>query len=205
MAAPAMRTMSPIGNPATAAASLGPRRAFTLVELLLVMALLTIVFAVSAPSLARFFRGRDLDYEARQFVSLTRYAQSRAVSEGIPMVLWLDVDGEPPAYGLAAETTYEQDDGRAVEFTLGENLALEVDLPATAQPSTPWRVTTETAGANTRAIRFTPDGFIGDNSPERIVFRQVHERDNAEVWIELTPTRMSYEVQTNQTLRGWSR
>src|SRR5437667_3469223 len=63
------------------------RRAFTLIELILVMALLVIVMAVSAPALSNFFRGRTLDSEARCFMSLTRYGQSRAVSEGIPMVL----------------------------------------------------------------------------------------------------------------------
>src|SRR5689334_18148384 len=56
-----------------------PKRAFTLIELILVMALLAIVMAVSAPALSNFMRGRTLDSEARRFVSLTRYGQSRAV------------------------------------------------------------------------------------------------------------------------------
>ncbi len=56
-------------------------RAFTLIELILVMALLLIVIGVALPSLKRFFHGRNLDSEARRFLSLTRYGQSRAVSE----------------------------------------------------------------------------------------------------------------------------
>src|SRR5207249_2115896 len=56
--------------------------AFTLIELILVMALLAIVLAVSAPALSTFFQGRTLDSEVRRFLSLTRYGQSRAVSEG---------------------------------------------------------------------------------------------------------------------------
>src|SRR5688572_7854706 len=47
--------------------------AFTLVELILVMAMLVIIIAVSAPSLSKFFRGRVLDSEARRLLSLTRY------------------------------------------------------------------------------------------------------------------------------------
>ena len=63
---------------------------FTLIELMLVLTLLLIVIGVAFPSLQHFFRGRNLDSEARRFLSLTRYGQSRAVSEGVPMVLWID-------------------------------------------------------------------------------------------------------------------
>ncbi|MCX6930914.1 MAG: prepilin-type N-terminal cleavage/methylation domain-containing protein, partial [Verrucomicrobia bacterium] len=63
--------------------------AFTLIELILVMALLTIVISLTAPSLSKFFRGRTLDSEARRLLALTRSGQSRAVSEGMPMDLWV--------------------------------------------------------------------------------------------------------------------
>src|SRR5262249_35221447 len=65
-------------------------RAFTLIELILVMTLLAIVLAIASPALSRFFKGRGLDNEARRFLALTRHAQSRAVGEGVPMVLWFD-------------------------------------------------------------------------------------------------------------------
>src|SRR6266516_1572443 len=73
------------------------KAAFTLIELIVVMAMLMIVLAVAAPSLSNFFRGRTLDSEARRFVSLTRYGQSRAVSDGVPMLLWIDT--RQRAYG----------------------------------------------------------------------------------------------------------
>src|ERR1039458_8859603 len=78
-----------------------PRRlrraaAFTLIELILVMAIL-----IMAVSLSHFFRGRTLNSEARQLLALTRNGQSRAVSEGLPMDLWLDV--EQGTFGLGAE------------------------------------------------------------------------------------------------------
>ena len=64
------------------------RRGFTLVEMLLVLSLLTAVIAIAAPTLSRFFQGRYVDTEAQRVLELTRYATSRAVAEGVPMVLW---------------------------------------------------------------------------------------------------------------------
>src|SRR5882724_2717216 len=81
------------------------RCAFTLIELILVMTVLTIAVAIAAPALANFFRGRTLDSEARRLLALTRQGQSRAISEGIPMELWLDT--ARGAYGLEAEPSYE--------------------------------------------------------------------------------------------------
>src|SRR5215208_532805 len=67
------------------ARSAGVRSGFTLIELILVLGLLLIVAGISYPTLKNFFRGRALDSEARRFLSLTRYAQSRAAAEGLPM------------------------------------------------------------------------------------------------------------------------
>jgi len=168
--------------------------AFTLVELICVMALLTIVMSLTAPSLAHFFRGRSLDSEARRLLGLMHHGQSRAVSEGVPMVLWLDQ--EKGTYGLKAEMTYTEEDTKAVEFELGKDLKMEVEQPITTLQAAPWRVTTEAAG-NQPAIRFTPDGFIGDNSPDRVVLRQVHEGESDEIWIGQSRNRLNYEIQTN--------
>ena len=85
--------------------------AFTLIELILVMAILTISVAMTAPTLARFFRGRALDSEARRLLALTRYGQSRAASEGIPMDLW--INAQLSSFGLEAEPSYETDDSKA--------------------------------------------------------------------------------------------
>src|SRR5216110_2868057 len=71
---------------------------FTLIELILVMAIMLVVLAVASPALSNFFRGRTLDSEARKILSMTRYGQERAVSEGIPVVFWMDV--KRGIYGL---------------------------------------------------------------------------------------------------------
>src|SRR6185436_1704960 len=109
--------------------------AFTLIELILVMTVLTIAASITAPALANFFRGRTLDSEARRFLALTRQGQSRSASEGLPMELWLDV--QQGAYGLEAEPSYEPDDPKAVNFTLEHEMQLEVvnDSPTTQTTS----------------------------------------------------------------------
>ena len=187
--------MSATGNNSSANSS--PRRqpgGFTLVELICVMALLTIVMSLTAPALAHFFRGRSLDSEVRRFLGLTRYAQSRAVSEGVPMVLWMDA--EQGKYGLKAEMSYADEDAKAAEFELARDLKMEVQLPVTGLDSVPWKVTTEVAG-NRPAIRFTADGFMGDNSPDYIIFRQEHEGEQDEKSIGRSRNRLSYEITTN--------
>ncbi len=65
-------------------------RRFTLIELILVLALLVVITSIAAPAMSRFIRGRALDSEARRLAALMHAAQSRAVSEGAPMMLWVD-------------------------------------------------------------------------------------------------------------------
>jgi type II secretion system protein H len=166
-------------------------RGFTLIELILVMALLTIVLSVGAPALARFFRGRTLDSEARRFLSLTRYGQSRAVSEGVPMVLW--IDAEQGLYGLEAEVGYLDEDRKAVEFMLHEDLLVEVEQAEVRPLSSQWNRPTRRADSLPE-IRFTPDGFISETSPDAVLIREGEERA---VWIAQSRNRLHYEIQTN--------
>jgi type II secretion system protein H len=173
-------------------------RAFTLIELLLVMALLLIVLAVSFPSLRGFFRGRHLDHEARRFLSLTRYAQSRAVSEGYPMVLW--IDAKQRAYGMQAQTGYLDEDDKSVEYEIHETLELEVTRPLLVRVTATQRNESASVAGSLPTIRFTPDGFYTDSSLERIVIRQGSEtkdRDEDEVVIAKSENRLGYEIQTS--------
>ena len=114
----------PTGNKESERRELNRTDAFTLIELILVMAMLLIVFGVAFPSLKGFFRGRHLDSEARRFLSLTRYAQSRAVAEGIPILLW--IDARRGMYGLQAQPTYTEADRNAVNFNVSDDVQLEV-------------------------------------------------------------------------------
>jgi type II secretion system protein H len=156
------------------------RRAFTLVELILVLALLVIVTSLAAPALSNFVRGRALDSEARRLAALMHAGQSRAVSEGLPMMLW--VDEKQGAYGLNAETSSKGGDPKAENLTLDENVRIAVlNVGATAL----------TTFQNLPAIRFLADGTIDENSPHTL--RLTDSRGNA-LWLVEARTRMGYEI-----------
>lgn len=181
----------------TSGATCRKTQAFTLIELILVMALLTVVLAVSGPSLSRFFKGRNLDSEARRFMSLTRAAQSRAVSEGVPMVLWLET--KERAYGLNADKSYVEADPKAEQFTVDQTLEVEVRHSAEAVTASQVSVfkneQLDTGGLYT--LRFNPDGFVSLSSPEAVVFRQ---KDNGELWVAQSRNRLNYEIQPGKPL-----
>ena len=172
------------------------RHGFTLIELVLVMAILIIVLSVTAPMLTTFFRGRTLDAEARRFLSLTRYAQSRAVAEGLPMTLW--IDPKQRTYGLEIQSGYVDNDDYASTYTLERDLDIEVKQSRVATTARTTMTTKKTA--NELMIRFTPDGFIGESNPESVIIRQ---GDKDEVWFAPNRNRLNYEIQTNnlQTAR----
>jgi Tfp pilus assembly protein FimT len=165
----------------------------TLIELILVMTLLLIVLSVSSPSLARFFRGRNQDAEARRFLSLTRYGQSRAVAEGIPMILWLDA--EKGRYGMQAESSYEEVDRRAVVFELEKNLRMQVQSLTTSVSRQP-RQTAPGVDAHLPLIRFAPDGYLSQESPSQIWFIERDQEDSV-VAVGQNQNRRQYEIQTN--------
>ena len=56
-------------------------RAFSLLELVLVLVIMAIAFGLAAPSMGGFARGRKPDDAAAQLVSLAHWARSQAISE----------------------------------------------------------------------------------------------------------------------------
>lgn len=178
------------------------RVGFTLIELILVMALLSIAVGVTFPMLREFFRGRVLDSEARRFLALTHYGQSRAVAEGIPMFLW--IDERQGLYGLEAAPTYAEEDYRAVEFRLDDDLQIKVSTPPIDSLLIDPTRTIPLIGLSGRKltglplIRFLPDGYIGDPSPE---FVELREGAEDVIWIVQTTNRLAYELRTEPPQR----
>lgn len=174
-------------------------RGFTLIELILVMALLTIVISLTAPKLSRFFHGRTLDSEARRLLALTRSGQSRAVSEGVPMDLW--VDASQGSFGLQAEPSYETTDPNAVEFTLDSGLELAVVTKTIAAPANTLSRSRQASvissarinlvRPNLPTIRFLPDGTISENSPQML---HLTSSDGGSLWLALARDSLSYEI-----------
>ena len=132
--------------------------AFTLIELILVMTLLVVVVSMVAPKLSGFVRGRSLDSEVRRLQALAHAGQSRAVSEGMPMVLWLDAKNG--AYGMQEETPAGNiGDVKAEQVSMAENLQMTVVTTG---------VTALTTQHNLPVVRFLADGTIDENSPRTI-------------------------------------
>ncbi len=169
-------------------------RAFTLIELILVMTMMSIILAVVAPSLSRFFRSRALDSEAKRFLALTRYGQSRAVSEGVPVILW--IDPQQMAYGLRADSSYVPQDTNAVQYPLSKDVQIEAVQGRLTRSltSTVWKGN-GSFPPYVAQIRFNPDGTISDTSPGLIVLRQLNE---GEVYLGTNYTRLNYEIQNNR-------
>jgi type II secretion system protein H len=158
--------------------------AFTLIELILVLALLVIITSLAAPAMANFIRGRALDSEARRLVALMHAAQSRAVSEGLPMVLW--VDEKQGDYGLQAETTGPTGDSKAETLSLDSALHIAVLNTGLNMPTT---------FNNLPAIRFLPDGTVDENSPQKL---QLTDSAGTRRWLIETPNRTGYEISDSQ-------
>jgi type II secretion system protein H len=161
-----------------------PRSAFTLVELLLVLTLLVVITSMVAPAMSNFIRARAVDAEARRLFALMHAGQSRAVSEGMPMMLW--VDEKKGAYGLEAETSPKNGDPKAENLTVDENVQIAV-LNAGK--------TAVTTFQNLPAIRFLADGTIDENSPQTL--RLMDAKGNA-LWLIEASNRMGYEIRDTE-------
>ena len=163
------------------------------------MAILTIVVSITAPALANFFHGRTLDSEARRLLALTRQGQSRAVSEGLPMDLWIDT--AKSTFGLEAEPSYEAEDPKAVELTMDGDIQLQVINDNTLNSADPSSAATSSRTGsgtpltsrhpNVPKIRFLPDGSISEISPRALVLTG---RDGISISLRQSRNRLSYEI-----------
>ena len=152
---------------------------FTLIELILVMTLLIIVIALVVPSLENFFGGRSVNSEVRRFVSLTHYAQSRAASEGVPMLLW--IDPKIGAYGVEQEPGYTDGDTKAAQFSLSEGLRINFKSAAKAPRA-----------GKSNGIHFSPEGnVITATSVAAVSIQRGNENP---VWISQSDNGLGYEV-----------
>jgi type II secretion system protein H len=160
---------------------------FTLIELILLMAILTITAAIVVPSMSKFLTGRTQNAEAQRLLSLIHYGQNRAVSEGLPVVLW--IDAKNGTYGLQIETGYTDSDPKAVDFVADKDLGLGV-AQSKKQPA---RNTMKLP-----AIHFQPDGTLGVGSVTGIYFQ---DRDKGIVWVAQSPNGLSYEIEDQITYK----
>jgi prepilin-type N-terminal cleavage/methylation domain-containing protein len=163
---------------------------FTLIELILVMALLVVAVSLVSPHLKQFFQGRTLNDEAKQIISLMHDGQSRAVSAGVPMVLWFDADNKK--YGLEEEPGYVDKDPKAVEFDLNGNLKIEVpDYDASTASLT--GTSRDTRRQGLPQIVFLSDGTIAEGSPRTV---RIIDNDGPMLSLTQSRNRNEYEIAT---------
>src|SRR5215207_8499602 len=67
-----------------------PSSAFTLIELILVMAIIATVMALAAPQLTRWKKGGKLRNAANEFIAATRWARSKAAADGAMYAISFD-------------------------------------------------------------------------------------------------------------------
>jgi len=154
------------------------------------MAILAVVASVSLPQLRGFFRGRNMDSEVRRFLELTRYGQSRAVAEGVPMVLW--IDARLGAYGLNEQQGYTDGDVKPLRMSVDKNLSIDVLRSHKIAPNAP--------KTTIPSIFFLPEGVAGPGSVDAVWFQDARGQ---KTWIVQTPDGVGYEIryQYNAGLR----
>jgi Tfp pilus assembly protein FimT len=173
-------------------------RAFTLVELILVMAVLIMVVSIVMPKLSGFFGSRAVDSEAKRFIALMHYGQARAVADGVPTMLW--IDPTHGAYGLEQEPGYAGRDPKEEDNTLPDGLKIgtsrnTIKLPV-ANSQTGRIATGQVSQGKNKlpAIYFSPDGDI--NYTRSVGAVSIQDGNNPPVWIALNSSDMSYGIQS---------
>ena len=149
---------------------------FTLVELIIVMTLLAIVAAISVPSLARSMRQRNLDEEATRFLALTEYGRDEAVSQGVPMIVWIDAKGQ--RYGVEPKAGFDADETRSREYAMNPDVQVETDKAVSS-------------GGVVEAIEFAPDGALTSTSVEAV---RLVDRSQSAIKVSRTTDGWSYEL-----------
>jgi len=155
-------------------------QAFTLVELILVMALLATLLALSAPTILHSFKQRNLDQEATQLLAVTEYARNEAISQGVPMNVWLDpASGD---FGVQASDGYEGDTTREKAYSLKSDYQFEME-----------EATADENGRNIMAT-FDPEGTL-DPEISLVSLRIVNNSDAAAaISLEQTEDGWGYEI-----------
>jgi Tfp pilus assembly protein FimT len=158
--------------------------AFTLVELVLVMVLLVVAISLVAPRMATFVRGRALDSEARRLLAIAHAGQARAISEGMPVMLW--IDEKKNGYGLEEESPAQKVDPQAENFTADDNVQVAaMNLNGSG-----------TTFNNLPAIRFLADGTVDENSPQAVQLKD----STGELWLLESADRRGYEISDSNKL-----
>lgn len=138
---------------------------FSLLELVIVMAVMATILAVTAPSLAGFVHGRSVREEARRLVALTQRAAAVAGAQSCRTRLW--VEPATGTYGWRLVETFATETVDEAQFTAASGITIEVE-PSPA--------------SGVLELTFRPDGGIeGADGNLRIRFVSGGNREASEV------------------------
>ena len=168
---------------------------FTLVELILVMALLVVFLGIIVPTVSRSLRQRNLEQEAARLLALTEYGRDEAASQGVPMDVWIDVDSK--TFGVEPKPGYTGATARAKSYRLNDDMHFDpVAGGLTVRPGTGAGVTTSAQQAQPThggitAAEFAPDGTLSTGSVASI---RLADRTNNGVSVTQTADGYGYEI-----------
>lgn len=134
------------------------RAGFTLIELMLVLAILAMMVALVAPALAKSSRARNIEQEALRLLALTQYARDEAIAQGVSMAVY--VDAQSQTYGMEPASGTSDVKSRK-DFVLREDMHFEeLKLPASTSATS-----TKKEG---RVIVYNPEGVPETSSIDYI-------------------------------------
>ncbi len=140
------------------------------------MALMVIVMSIAAPSLSRSMRQRNIDAEATRLLAMSEYARAEAISQGVPMTVWIDPAGEN--FGVAPKAGFTGVESREREYAVNADVHFEMTNVS------------EKNGV-IEAMEFAPDGSPTTTSIEQV---RIIDRFNGIVTVAKTSDGWSYEI-----------
>lgn len=140
------------------------RRAFTLVELLMVIAIIAIVSAVTLPTFVQSLRGNRLRMATRTVVMAGRYARSMAVMSQQEYALRLNLDEARISVGPSQRKLVPRDDA-----DMGSG------VPHPAPPSAPARSAATNVAVPSAAAAAAPGDLVRDLDRVRITSVDVED------------------------------
>jgi prepilin-type N-terminal cleavage/methylation domain-containing protein len=152
-------------------------RAFTLVELILVMALLCVIFGLATPALTHSMRGRTLKMEATRLLGVIDFARDEAASQAVPMDVW--VDSQSGAYGARPKQGYEDAGAQSKDFTLNRDLHFET------------AANTKALVDGTYAVEIEPDGTLDPSSQQTL---RIEDQNNNGMSVTQTTDGWGYQL-----------
>jgi len=101
------------------------KRNFTLLELIIVLAMLATIMGMVAPQLSNFLKGRTITEQANSVLALIKYARREAISQARPVEVWYSPTNNK--YGLRICEGFAVEDEDGLSFNLPEGIVFELE------------------------------------------------------------------------------